>query len=179
MRRAILAAALRLLGEARDGVPSVEAIAAAAGVGKQTIYRWWASKAAVIVEAMTEYARLQVSPPDTGDVARDVEAFLVATFRSGRDPAVAGALRAVMAEAQRDPEATEVLRRYTAERRAALQAVFERGQLQGELAASADVTLLVDQAFGLIWYRLLVGHAPLTRTAAAALAKHLVLQARL
>ena len=153
VRRAILAAALRLLGEARDGVPSVE--------------------------AMTEYARLQVSPPDTGDVARDVEAFLVATFRSGRDPAVAGALRAVMAEAQRDPEATEVLRRYTAERRAALQAVFERGQLQGELAASADVTLLVDQAFGLIWYRLLVGHAPLTRTAAAALAKHLVLQARL
>ena len=177
VRRAILRATLRLLGEANEGVPSIEAIAGAAGVGKQTIYRWWTSKAAVIAEAMTEYAQVQVPPSDTGDVSRDLETFLVATFRNGRDPAVANALRAVMAEAQTDASAADVLGRYAAERRAALRAVFERAQTRGDLAPAADLSLLVDQAFGVIWYRLLIGHAPLGKADAVALTRHLVRQA--
>jgi AcrR family transcriptional regulator len=178
VRRAILDAALRLLRDTRGGTPSVEAIAAEAGVGKQTIYRWWSSKAAVIAEAMTGLARVQITATDSGDLSRDLEAFLIATFRNARNPAIAAALRALMAEAQSDVHASGVLRAYTAERRAALQELFERSKARGEIGDAVDVSLLVDQAFGVIWYRLLVGHAPLTRTAAIALANRLVLQAR-
>ena len=53
-RRAILAAAVALIGELGYEQVSVEAIAKRAGVGKQTIYRWWPSKGAVALEALDD-----------------------------------------------------------------------------------------------------------------------------
>ncbi|WTW93562.1 TetR/AcrR family transcriptional regulator [Streptomycetaceae bacterium NBC_01309] len=50
-RRAILTAAFDLAGEIGYAKLSIEAIAARAGVGKQTIYRWWPSKGAVLFDA--------------------------------------------------------------------------------------------------------------------------------
>src|SRR5438445_4504167 len=169
-RQAILAATLELLATGDTPKASMDAIAARAGVGKQTIYRWWPSKAAVLVEAMTERARVEVPAPDTGSLERDLEAFLIGMFRAARDPTVARVLRTLMAEAQLDEDAASVLQAYTAERRQVLFAVFRRGQARGTLAAAADIDLLIDQAFGVVWYRLLVPHAPLPSSDAANLA---------
>jgi len=157
---------------------TVDALAAAAGVGKQTIYRWWPSKGAVLAEALTERAATEVADPDSGSVIADLEAFLVATFRNLRVPAVATSLRAVMVEAQSDPGTAEVLAQFTTKRRIAMRRLLERGQRRGELARQADLDLLVEQAFGFIWYRLLVGHAPFTRDAATRLVRGLVTQAK-
>lgn len=51
-RVAILTAALDLCAEHGYGNVTVEAIAARAGAGKKTIYRWWPSKGAVVLEAI-------------------------------------------------------------------------------------------------------------------------------
>ena len=57
---------------------SIEAIARQAGVSKQTIYRWWPSKGAVILEAATESLGAVVAIPDTGDIVADIRTQLTA-----------------------------------------------------------------------------------------------------
>ncbi|WP_328540335.1 TetR/AcrR family transcriptional regulator [Streptomyces sp. NBC_00344] len=55
-RQAILDAALRLLAEADGASVTVSTTAREAGVGKQTLYRWWPSKGAVLLDAMWDRA---------------------------------------------------------------------------------------------------------------------------
>lgn len=173
VRQAILDCAADLLADNDYSAVSIDAIAQAAGVSKHTIYRWWPSKGAVLLEAMAERARKLTPGLDTGVFADDLETFLAATFRTAVK--VSGLLRGIMAEAQRDPVAAEGLRQFTAGRREELRALLARGLRQGELPADSDLDLLVDQFFGLMWYRLLIGHAPLDDTVAARLVRSVIL----
>ena len=59
---------IKSLDEWRPYAQAIEAIARQAGVSKQTIYRWWPSKGAVILEAATESLGAVVAIPDTGDI---------------------------------------------------------------------------------------------------------------
>ncbi|MFI6347125.1 TetR/AcrR family transcriptional regulator [Streptomyces sp. NPDC050560] len=105
-RRAIHDAALALVAEEGYRRTTVEGIAARAGVGKQTIYRWWSSKAEVLLEAFLGLAaRMGESPegapfafPDTGDLAADLRTVLRATVDELLDPAFAAPARALAAE---------------------------------------------------------------------------------
>jgi AcrR family transcriptional regulator len=169
---AILDAAFRLLSTGTDGM-TIEAIAAEAGVGRQTIYRWWPSKGAVVADALARYARVVVPERDTGSFIGDLAAFLTDSFAGLENVGYAGRLRQIVAEAQHDEHVARVLADFTAVRRAALRALLEHGRAGGELAADADLDMLVDMAYGVLYYRLLVGHAPLDETAARSLAAEL------
>lgn len=155
---------------------TVDAIAAAAGVGKQTLYRWWPSKYAIVLEALVERARAVVPMPDTGTLAGDLAAFLEATFAGASNAHTASMLRMLMAEAQRDPKAAAVLHGFTESRRATLREVVERGRTRGETVPDADLDLLVEQVFGVLWYRIMVGHASLDAVSAERLAAALLCQ---
>ena len=48
-----------------------------------------------------------------------------------------------------------------------------QGQVSGDLCANANLDLLVDVFYGVLWYRMLLGHAPLDPRAARDLAAHL------
>ncbi|GGJ57741.1 TetR/AcrR family transcriptional regulator [Streptomyces brasiliensis] len=105
-RRAIHDAALALVAEVGYPKTTVEAIAARAGVGKQTIYRWWPSKADVLLEAFLDLGaqtarELGQEPyviPDTGDLAVDLKAVLRATVDELLDPRFEAPARALAAE---------------------------------------------------------------------------------
>ncbi|MER5858585.1 TetR/AcrR family transcriptional regulator [Streptomyces sp. NPDC059688] len=105
-RRAIYAAALALVGEVGYPRTTVEGIAARAGVGKQTIYRWWASKADVLLEAFLDLGEQAAQAagqdtdavPDTGDLAADLKAVLRATVDELLDPRFETPARALAAE---------------------------------------------------------------------------------
>ncbi|MCZ0208951.1 TetR/AcrR family transcriptional regulator [Streptomyces achromogenes] len=120
-RRAIYAAALSLVAEVGYPKTTVEAIAARAGVGKQTIYRWWSSKADVLLEAFLDLAEQTAREaghdtagqdtagdgtagsetaaiPDTGDLAADLKAVLRATVDELLDPRFDAPARALTAE---------------------------------------------------------------------------------
>ncbi|HEY7264995.1 MAG TPA: TetR/AcrR family transcriptional regulator [Trebonia sp.] len=173
-KEAILDAAFRLLsdpatGEGTGGL-TIEAIAAAAGVGRQTIYRWWPSKGAVLADALIRYAQVVVPERDTGSFEGDLAAFLTDSFAGLADRGYADRLRQIVAAAQQDEHVARVLADFTAVRRAALRALLERGRDAGELARDADLDMLVDMAYGVLYYRLLVGHASLDEKAARSLA---------
>jgi len=173
-REAILDAAFRLLSAPALEPLTIDAIAAEAGVGRQTIYRWWPSKGAVLADALAHHAQVVVPERRTGSLAGDLAAFLVDSF-AGLDSqeGYADRLRQIVAEAQHDEHVARVLADFTAVRRASLRALLSRGQAAGELAAGADLDMLVDMAYGVLYYRLLVGHAPLDETAARSLAAEL------
>ncbi|WP_232667068.1 TetR/AcrR family transcriptional regulator [Pseudonocardia sp. TRM90224] len=157
---------------------TIDRIAADAGVGRQTIYRWWPSKGAVLAEAMTETARRLAPRPESGSLDADLHRFLVSTFEvAGREPA-AGLLRSVVAEAQRDAATAAALAEFAAARRAELAAIVEAARGRGELDPAADAELLAEQALGVLWYRLVVTGAPVDGEVARRLAEVLVAQLR-
>ncbi|SIN58962.1 Putative transcriptional regulator, TetR family [Mycobacteroides abscessus subsp. abscessus] len=57
----------------------MEGIAKAAGVAKQTVYRWWSSKADVLMDVFLEDAACQLDPPDLGGLEADLRHHLSAT----------------------------------------------------------------------------------------------------
>jgi AcrR family transcriptional regulator len=171
-REAILDATVALIYD--DADVTIDAIAAAAGVGRQTIYRWWPSKGAVAAEALARRAQAIVPPRDTGSLRADLDAFLTDSFAGLEDERLRGALRRIAGAAQSDEHVAAVLADFTAARRAALRELLERGQARGELSSGADLAMLVDMAYGVLWYRVLIGHAPLDAGAAKSLAGSLI-----
>jgi AcrR family transcriptional regulator len=172
-REAILEATFRLLSDPGTEALTIDAIAAEAGVGRQTIYRWWPSKGAVVADALVRQARVIVPERDTGSFTGDLAAFFTDSFAGLESEGYADALRQIVAEAQHDEHVAQVLADFTAVRRAALRALLERGRTAGELAADADLAMLADMAYGVLYYRLLIGHAPLDEKAARSLAAEL------
>jgi AcrR family transcriptional regulator len=172
-QEAILDAAFKLLSDPGTEALTIDAIAAAAGVGRQTIYRWWPSKGAVIADALARHARVVVPERDTGSFTGDLTAFLIDSFAGLEYESYADRLRQIVTEAQHDEHVAGVLADFTAVRRAALRALLERGRNAGDLAADADLDMLVDMAYGVLYYRLLIRHAPLDEKAARTLAAQL------
>ena len=173
-REAVLDAAFRLIsGPQAEGL-TIDAIAAEAGVGRQTIYRWWPSKGAVVADALVRHAQGVVPERDTGSFAGDLTAFFVDSFAGLQNEGLNARLRQIVAEAQHDEHVARVLADFTAVRRGALRALLERGQAAGELAADADLDMLVDMAYGVLYYRLLIRHAPLDEKAGRSLAAELI-----
>ena len=161
-RRAILGATTELIERDGYGRVTMESIARRAGVSKQTVYRWWPTKAAILLEALNEGAAAISPLRDTGSFETDVRAFLRSTVAgAGRN---ARLLAALMAEAQFDDDLAEAFRTgFLARRRQVLGELLERGRNSGELAAMADTDFLVELVFATLWYRILAQNRPLNR----------------
>ncbi|MFG2296524.1 TetR/AcrR family transcriptional regulator [Streptomyces sp. NPDC048603] len=167
-RRAILDAALALVGEVGYNKLTIEAIAARAGVGKQTIYRWWPSKAAVLLEASLSLAGDAAeeggwSFPDTGDLAADLKQVLRATVDEFNDEKYDAPTRALTAAGATDPELGA---RFTEKLLEPQLALYEQrlrsAREAGQIAEDADLRLSVEMLVGPLTYRWLMRTAPLT-----------------
>lgn len=169
--QAILQAALDILESEGYGAVTIEAIAAKAGVGKQTIYRWWPSKAAVVLEAFTKWAALDIPLPNANSARADVQTFLETSFQL-LNSHTGILVSSLMAEAQFDPAFAQELRTtFIRARREALITLLRRGIQSGELPIESDLDFLADMIYGPMWYRLLNRHAPLDAVFAGQLTK--------
>lgn len=156
---AIIEATLDLLA-AEGGVDavSVEAVAARAGVGKTTIYRRWAGKETLIVDAL---ATLKAPPPEpVGHSARED---LIAQLDTGRsdatrpkplDPRLRCLFWIVQSSAEKYPElAEQYARRIVEPRREKIREVLRRGVAGGELRADLDIEVALRLLAGAVHNR--------------------------
>ncbi|NYF10214.1 AcrR family transcriptional regulator [Leifsonia sp. AK011] len=104
-REAILEATARLFHSVGYEHLTIEGIAREAGVGKQTIYRWWSSRGALIAECLTDgrLLPLEFEVPNTGDVHADVNTWLDHILSVVSAPGGAALLRSLVAAAADDP----------------------------------------------------------------------------
>ncbi|MGW2324328.1 TetR/AcrR family transcriptional regulator [Streptomyces sp. NPDC001700] len=172
--RAILDAALELVAEVGYPKLTIEAIAARAGVGKQTIYRWWPSRAAVLLDAFVDLGERAAGAaggavPDTGDLAADLRGVLRATVDELLSPTYDLPYRALAAEGIVNPEiAAEFVRRVL---EPSVQRYVERlraAQRAGQVAADLDPRIAVELVTGPITARWLLRTLPLTHAYADA-----------
>ncbi len=165
-RRAIMKATAVLIQDL--GVPGVtiEAVAAAAGVGKPTIYRYWSNAHELAMAALMEAVP---APSNAGEQAPDTVAPLKAlrtlmhtvteTFSNpaGRHVAM------VLASADASSEIAKAFRsHFIQSRRKEAEALLVRGIETGELRQDMPMGIVLDMIFGAVLYRLLMGHAPIT-----------------
>ena len=151
---------------------TIEGIAARAGVGKQTIYRWWPSKAALVLEAYLSGSDAVRSPsPQSGSTQQRIAELLDWLAAVLAEPTGGRVVAGLLGDLQHDPELAEGFRREVVPaRRRAMVATLERARGRGELRADADLELAVDTLHGAVFYRLLLSGEPLDARFSADLA---------
>ena len=154
-RRAVLDATADLIAEKGYATVTVEAIAARAGVGKGTIYRWWPSKAAVAIDLLCEIAEQTTGYPETGDLAADLRTQLQA-LAGVLTPARTSPLAGVIAEGLQNPDVARELRERLVEPQIELlKNRLRHAQDGGQLSSDADLDVALYLLYGPLHYRLL------------------------
>lgn len=163
-RSAILKAAYQILREAGFAGFTVEGVAARAGAGKATIYRWWQTKGTLAIEAfLMALAPRMETTLDTHSAIADLRAQVhhAAGIYRGRAGQL---LRELIALGQEDTATSKVLRTdFVEPRRQAALRLLQRAVQSGELPPDTDIDVLADALWGPIFHRLLVSHMPIDR----------------
>ena len=132
---------------------SIEGVARSAGVAKTTIYRWWSSKARLVIEASADNIDIGIVP-NTGESRQDLliaAQQLIATFS---DPITRVVMTSVIAELGEDPWLAMTFRdRYVYPWRESAAQAFARAQERGDLPSDADLSLLLDILVGTVFQR--------------------------
>ncbi len=149
-RTAILHAVDDLLVEVGYSALTMKGIAERAGVGRQTVYRWWSTKAEVLFEAAMLDAVNELIKQPQPTLVEDVVVYLesVQSFLT-KSPAGA-AYRALLGEAQHDPEVARLVGSaalFDGPAGAALARGISRGEIPPETPLDTAIAVLTGPAF--------------------------------
>jgi AcrR family transcriptional regulator len=163
VRTGVLAAAADLLFEEGMADFTIEKVANRSGASKMTIYKWWPSKGALALDGYFHRVAPDLAFPDTGDIEADLRTQLHAFLRVIRDSPAGKVIAELIGQAQSDPELKAAyLERYSSPRRALAVAALENAKKRGQLRASVDPEIIVDQLWGACYHRLLLPDQPLS-----------------
>lgn len=162
-RQAIVEAALDMCRE--EGFPrtTMEGIARRAGVGKQTIYRWWPSKAAVILEGLNTAIGDVTDFPSTGDVIADLQTQMTAVASVLSSDEFSPYSRGLIPASQTDPGlAEELLENIVQPRVRDCVKRLAQAQEDGQLRTDLDLEDVVELIYAPLYYRLLLHTRPVS-----------------
>src|SRR6476659_5494432 len=142
---------------------TMEEVARRAKVGKPTLYKWWPTKATLVLAMLCERMAPNLEMPTVLTAAESLRfrvRRLIDAFNGPFGKIVAG----LIAEGQSEPAILqEFFDRWVSPRRNATIADLQRAKDAGELRSETKPELLNDAIFGAIYYRLLLRSGPLTR----------------
>ncbi|UNK70681.1 TetR/AcrR family transcriptional regulator [Microbacterium sp. H1-D42] len=159
-RQAVMSAMRRALAEDSYAAVTIEGLATEAGVSKQTIYRWWPSKAAVLGEALLE-GELPGSDavvPTTDDLAADLRAWFAGVSAGQGDMVGIEVARALIAVTATDPELGLVLNeRLAAPIREWVKTRLRQAVADGDVREDVDADVVADHFIATASYAALLG----------------------
>jgi AcrR family transcriptional regulator len=151
--QAILDTTMRLLAEQGYDAMSIEGIAAAAGVGKTTIYRRYPNKRDLVVAALASVAATLPEPSDSGDTRTDVLALIADTLEVLRRTGVGFSMAGTLLVKERDEPMLLALFRDRVIRPRfelgvrILRRGIERGELRPDINPEVVLPTLVGSTF--------------------------------
>jgi AcrR family transcriptional regulator len=156
LHQAIIVAATEVL--AREGPTrfTIEAVAKLAGCGKPTIYRWWPSRPALLLEVYDQVVQKELSPPEGKDLAKDIAEMMRQIWGIWRNDSMGALYRLILSEMMLDEEGARYLREVFIPRRQAFTALaFQAAKDRGVIPPGTDVKFLLDVFYGYSLFRLI------------------------
>ncbi|WP_433381434.1 TetR/AcrR family transcriptional regulator [Streptosporangium sp. CA-115845] len=162
---AIMRTTLELGQEIGYAKLSIEAVATRASVGKHTIYRRWPSKGALFLDSLLSLNEPELDYPDTGDIVADLRTQIHAAINLLGRPPLGPLYRALVGEAQNDPQVAVALNeRFIAPQEAKTVARLEKAREQGQISPNFDLDLAMAILSGPLYFQFLITHEQLTHT---------------
>jgi AcrR family transcriptional regulator len=135
---------------------TMKGIASRAGVGKQTVYRWWTSKAEILLEAVTQDAETGLAVEPAATSAEEIDIFLATVARFLTETHEGAAYRALVGEAQHDRKVAELIRSSDVLVAAAVP-VLKRAIARGDLPEGLDLDNAAARLIGPVFFQILTG----------------------
>ena len=161
-RRAVVLATIDLIDRMTYPSVTIDAIARVSGISKSTIYRYWPSRQALILEAYTHKTNGLTAVVDTGNAVEDLRTYLQKLAFCLNFGGAASTISGLIVDAINDAEFA-VLYRETIlrERRRTFILILRRGQERQQIREDVDLTTAVDAMYGAVHHRLLVSGLPI------------------
>ena len=156
LHQAIIAAATEVLAKNGPTRFTIEAVAKSAGCGKPTIYRWWPSRPALLLEVYEQFAKQELVAHEGKDLAKDLAAHLRQVWRLWRKECWGSLFRLILSEMMLEKEGARYLREVFIPRRQAFTAIaFQAAKDRGEIPPETDIKFLMDLLYGYSLFRLI------------------------
>lgn len=167
--QAILDSAYAIMASAGPAAASIEAVARNCGVSKMTIYKWWPSREALLIDAFLRQASAMLPLPDSGDPQARLRKHAIAYVKALNGDFGKVQL-AVIAECIAGTGSAKIFSdRYLAIRRELAVKIIRAGQNDGSIRASESAGDLYDRIYGTLFYQYVFGFRALTKVYAETL----------
>ena len=152
-RERVLTTTLDLLIETGLGELTIDDISRRSGVAKTTIYRHWANRSALVIDACSRMIDSKEAPPDTGSLEGDLRAILMDIAGLLGTARWSSILPSIVDAAEHDPEFADIHSRIQRGHAAPLRAALDRAALRGEIPPAADRNAIAAALLGPLFYR--------------------------